>query len=250
MRYYIFLLIIFLNSCNKQNDNSFVKKVNPRDTFCLKEINEANRDIKNNKLVYCHYVGNIIWNDLRSEKEMKSLLGNYKIDFQNESSPCVIDTRLNYNCYCELMQEKIDNKFGKKFIQNLLNKSDSLWVLKNLDKTFEAGGIYGMWDKCALFPNDKTYSETNHTGLQDEFDKQIKYSNNYKIKSHHYSNATVDATVFVDRNGKALVEDISTNFFDYKTNQQNFNKKFETYFTKRQRILLKTINGRQPKLKV
>jgi len=228
---FFFLLIFALISCSKKENISFENSINQNDTVCLNEIKQAKSDIQNNKLVYCHYVGNIILNDLRGEKEMKILLSKYKIDFKNEGSPCVVEPNKIYNCYCEIMQEKITEKFGKKFIQKLLNKSDSLWTLKNLDKTFKTNGIYGTFDKCALFPNDKYYNETNHSGLQTVFDKKVNYPNNYKKKSHQYSNATIDATVFIDKNGIADVKDINTNYFDYKTKNQTLNKEFEKYFT-------------------
>lgn len=223
--------IFLLNSCGKEKV-SFLNKVNKNDTICLKEVNKANEDLIKGKLVYCHYVGNIIWNDLRAENEMKNLLMKYNIEFQNESSPCVIDPKINYHCYCELMQEKINEKHGKKFIESLLWKSDSLWVLKNLDKTFGTDEVYGSWDKCSLFPGDKFYNETNHSGLQDVFDKQINYPQNYKFKSHEYSNATIDATVLVYRNGNAKVIEINTNFYDFKTKKYDYNKNVKTSFEK------------------
>ncbi|MCQ9636668.1 hypothetical protein MP477_17055 [Chryseobacterium sp. WG23] len=130
------------------------------------------------------------------------------------------------------MEEEINEKYGKKFIKSLLYKADSLWVLKNIHKTFEMGGMNGAWDQCALFPGDKYYNESNHSALQEAFDKQITYAENYKSKSHQYSNATVYADVSVDKNGKAKVTDINVQFFDYLTRQQNFNKNSEKNFVK------------------
>ncbi len=204
--------------------------VNPNDTICNKELEQAKKDLIYNKLVYCNYTGAPIRKLLRSEREMDSMLAIHKIKFQNESSPCVINEKVNYHCYCELMQEKINEKFGEKFIDSLLFIADSLHVLKNLDKTYYNGSLVGSWEKPALFPGDKYYDERNHSGLQDAFDSKVIYPKDYKYSSDSNSIAFLQVYLDIDRNGNAKIYDFHVEFFDNKTKEKDFNKKYWDYF--------------------
>jgi hypothetical protein len=87
----ILLITLLLFSCRQDNQKSVEQTVRPSDTTCLKEISKAKADLVNHKLVFCNYVGNIIWQPLRSEKEMDSLLNLHNIRYENESVPHVRD---------------------------------------------------------------------------------------------------------------------------------------------------------------
>lgn len=227
---YSLIAILLLFSCNDSSKKSVRETVNPEDTVCIKEISEAEKDIKSNKLSYCNYVGNIGFHALRAEKEMDSLLKFNKVSFQNESSPCIVENNKKYHCYCEIMQEEIDKRFGKNYIDSLLNKADSLHVLKNLDKTYYNGSMYGSWDKCALFPGDTRYDEGNHEGLQKAFNDKVIYPKNYRYSDPKNSLTFLQVYLDVDRNGNAKIYDYHIEFYDIKTKEKNYNKQFWDYF--------------------
>ena len=218
-----------LLSCTKQQHKSIKDSVHPSDVGCKKELREAQADIDNNKLVYCHYSGNIGFWPLRAQKEMDSLLRKFKIDYQNESSPCLVEENRNYHCYCELMQEEIEKKFGHGFTDSLLSVSDSLHVLKNLDKEYYNGSLYGSWDKPALFPGDSKYDEINHDGLQKAFDREIKYPKDYRFSDPENSLTFLQVYFTVDRYGNAKITDHHIEFYDTKTKEKNYNAKHWDY---------------------
>ncbi|MEC4005822.1 hypothetical protein OX283_014215 [Flavobacterium sp. SUN052] len=224
----VILIIVFFISCDKRK--SVYDSVNPKDSVCIKELEDAEKDLRNNKLVYCNYTGNIGFHALRAEKQMDSLLKIKNIEFQNESSPCVVDEKLNYHCYCELMQEKINEKFGSKFIDSLLFKADSIYILKHLDEVFYNGSLIGSWDKPALFPGDKYYDEHNHSGLQKEFDSKVEYEKDYRYLNGENSLAFLQVYLDIDRNGNAKIYDYHIDFFDYSKKESGFNKKYWEYF--------------------
>ena len=224
------LIIVLLVSCNKKK--SVYDSINPKDTACIKELQNAEIDLKNNKLVYCNYTGSPGFHPLRAEKEMDSLLKIKNIEFQNESSPCVVNEKLNYHCYCELMQEKINEKFGNKFIDSLLFKADSIHILKHLNEIYYNGSLNGSWDKPALYPGDKYYDERNHSGLQKEFDSKVEYQKDYRYLNGENSLAFLQVYLDIDRNGNAKIYDYHIEFFDYTTKESDFNKKYWEYFKK------------------
>ena len=147
----VLFVIISLISCNHKGKKQIEDRVKSTDTTCLEEIKRAKSEIKKNKLTYCHYAGNILFQPLRGEREMDSLLKLYKVSYENELSPCIIDKDKNYHCYCELMQEQIDKKFGNKFTDSLLYVADSLYISKHLKDTFDYGAAFIEWDKPPMF---------------------------------------------------------------------------------------------------
>lgn len=233
-------------SCNQNKKKSVVDSVHPSDTDCIKELNEAKKDIKNKKIVYCKYVGNISFRPLRAEREMDSLLNLQNIEFQNESSPCVVEENRNYHCYCELMQEKIEEKFGKKFIDSLLYIADDIYISKKLDKTFD----YTEFDKCALFPGDKTYDYSNHNGLQEQFDKIVKYPKNYKYtECKEGCWAIIQIDIEVNEFGGAKVKSVVFETFNSDTKEENYNTEFNDYFKKTAITLIESTKWIPAKIK-
>ena len=117
-------------------------KIHPNDKECFKELRLAKNDIFNNKVVYCNYVGNVGWHSLRAEKQMDSLLNKFKMKYQNESSPCVVEENRNYHCYCDFMQEKINEKYGEKFIDSLLYIADDIYISKKLNEVYDYNQLH------------------------------------------------------------------------------------------------------------
>jgi hypothetical protein len=226
----ILLITLPLFSCREGNKKSVEQTVHPGDKICLKEISKAKKDLLNDKLVFCNYVGNIIWQPLRAEKEIDSLLKLHNIGYEDESSPCIIQENRNYHCYCEYMQEQINLKYGDKFTDSLLSLADSLFILKNLDKTYDNGSTANSWDKPPVFPGDSSYDQTNHSGLQKEFDKVVNYPKNYRYKKGENSMAMLQFYLDIDQNGKAKITNTKYILWNDKTKEENYNKEYYAYF--------------------
>ena len=227
---FLLALIVTVTACNDKKKESVEDNVHPTDTNCIEEIAKAKTDLKSNKLIYCNYVGNVVWQVLRAENELQSLLKQNGIEYQNESSPCVIQDNRNYHCYCEFMQEKINEKFGDKFTDSLLYIADSLWITKNRERVFDCGSASSCWDKPAIFPGDVAYDQTNHSGLQKVFEKFVKYPADYRLKKGENAMAMLQVSLDIDENGKAIVTDAQFIFWDNKTKEKDYNKKHWDYF--------------------
>lgn len=204
---FLLTLILTIAACTHKKKKSVEDNVHPSDTTCIKEITQAKTDLKNNKLVYCNYVGNIVWQALRAENEMQGLLKQNGIEYQDESSPCVIQESRNYHCYCEFMQEKINEKFGNKYTDSLLYIADSLWIMKNRDRVFDCGSERSCWDKPAIFPGDSTYDQTNHSGLQLTFEKNFIYPKDYYFSDSIDLPIMLQVYLFIDEKGNAKIND-------------------------------------------
>lgn len=228
------ILITCLVSCKYNKDLG--RDVDSRDTTCIKELEEAERDFAANKITYCHYIGNLIFNDLRSKKEMTQLLEKYKIDFRNEGSSCIVYEDQSEYCYCEFMESKIKKRFGDKFIDSLLVEADELYLKKNIDSTFN----YFICDSRPMYPGDMDYSRDEQSDvLQKEIDAVLTYPEGYVKRPNYDVAAYVNVSFDVDKQGNAKI----TYFhfvFDNKANE-----KFISYLEKQITSNIKKRDGSQ-----
>jgi hypothetical protein len=227
----LLVLIIITFSC-KQADNkkSRIEYIIPEtDTACRKEIDKAKKDFKKGELVYCNF--HVL---LRCESELTELLEHYDIKFENINIRELYINGQTNNCYCDYMKEQIEDIHGPKFADSLLNIADSMYISKNLDKTYE----YDAWDKPPLFPGDTTLNPTDHSGLQQEFENRISYPANYKYKADKKSMAMIKVNLFVDIHGNAKVSECQFVFWNNKTRKEDFNQEFYPEF---KRILIPLI---------
>lgn len=213
----ILFLIIFTASCRQPDKKvSQFDNIPKSDTTCLKEHEKAKKDFNKGKLIYCNYTQ---FPRVRCEKEMAQLLEKYNIPFKNEYASDVIIRGQTDGCYCDFMQEQIENQHGKKFIDSLLYIADSIYISKNLDKTYD----YSSWDKPPVFPGDKKLDPTNHSGLQTEFEKLALYPSNYEYKTDSNSMAMVKIYLDLDEYGNAKADIAEFIFWNYKTKKDGFN---------------------------
>lgn len=222
----ILVLIILIASCRQSSKKvSRFEDVSKSDATCLKELEKAKNDFRKGKLIYCNYIQ---FPRLRSEIEMVALLEKYNISFKNEvASDLVIEGKTD-GCYCGYMQEQIESKYSKKFIDSILYIADSIYILKNLDKTYD----YSDWDKPPVFPGDKELDPTNHSGLQSEFENLIAYPRNYKYKADGNSMAMIKIYLDIDEQGNASIDDHEFIFWNSKTKEEDYNKDINKAFEK------------------
>ncbi|MDX6183800.1 hypothetical protein SGQ44_15855 [Flavobacterium sp. Fl-77] len=230
MKTFLFIfLCITLTSCKFENkpQGSFFEFVSESDTTCLKEIAEAKKELENGKLTYCHYSGNIINHYLRSEKELIEVLKENNIDFRNEGSSCVVYENQTEHCYCELMEEKINQKYGEKFVDSLLNIADEKYLIKHINDTMH----YAKCDRRPNYPNDKDDSEDEYSEvMQKEIDDAINYPKGYIKRPNYDVSAFVNISFYVDKNGNAKITYFSF-YFDIKSNHK-LEKHFESELKK------------------
>lgn len=229
---FIFLCIT-LTSCKFENKpkDSFSESVSQADTTCLKEIAEAKNDLEKGKLTYCHYSGNLIHHYLRSEKELIELLKENNIDFRNEGSSCIKYKNQTEHCYCKLMEEKINEKYGEKFVDSLLNIADEKYLNKHINDTMH----YAECDIRPNYPNDKDDSDDEYSDvMQNEIDNSIIYPKDYIQKSNNDVSAFVDIFFYVDKYGNAKIRHFGF-IFDTESNH-----KFEKYFESELIKIIKT----------
>lgn len=235
MRYFFFLTIYIatLYSCSRTTkQESRFANISNADTTCLKEIKKAKSDIQKGKLTFCHFAGSMLFQSLRNSKEMDSLLKRFGIGYKEEITSDVIFGDQTQGCYCDFMKEQVDNKFGKSFIDSLLNVSDSLYVQNNINDTF----YYANCDTRPNYPNDNDTNPDEYSEVfQSDFDRSIKYPAGYIKRPNYDSSAFVDVHLYVDKAGHAVI----TGYwfvFDIKANHQ-----YENYFEKEvEKIMKKT----------
>lgn len=214
----LILICITFISCDfvkKQNKSKF-DNISKEDTTCIKDINDAKIDIQKGKLIYCYTMGDLLYHGLRSEKELTLALKQNNIEFRG-----VIVSDVEYenqtHCYCEFMEEKIQEKYGKRFIDSILVLSDKLYLKNSINDTL----YYADCDKYPNYPNenseyqDEEYSEV----LQNELEKKITYSKGYIKKKKHDDSAFVDIHFYVNKKGEAKILSFWFRFY-VETNQK------------------------------
>lgn len=218
--FFLTAFIVTLYSCRTKTKSRF-DDVSKTDTTCLKAVKKAKTDVQNGKLTFCHFAGNMLYVPLRSGNEMDSLLNNFGIGYKEEMTSDVIFEGQTQGCYCDFMKEQIDNKFGKTFIDSLLNVSDSLYVQNNINDTF----YYANCDTRPNYPTDTdTHPDEFSEIFQKDFEKNIKYPAGYIKRPNYDSSAFVDVHLYVDKSGNTIITGYWF-LFDMKTNH-----KYEKYF--------------------
>lgn len=236
----ILICIIFI-SCDfvkKQNKSKF-DNISKKDTTCLKDIKDAKLDIQKGKLVYCYNVGSLTYHSLRSEKELTSILKQNNIEFRNVASSDIAYENQT-ECYCPLMEEKIIEKYGKKFIDSILVLSDKLYLKNSINDTL----YYADCDTRPNYPNDKSeYQDEFSEVLQKELETEIVYPKGYIKKRKNDDSAFVDIHFYVNKKGESKILGFWF-IFDVKTNHK-FEKDLKTQIKK----YLKTENWKPAQIR-
>lgn len=213
----LILICLTLVSCDfvkKQNKSKF-DNISEKDTTCLNDVKDAKNDIKKGKLVYCYTMGGLLYHGLRSEKELTFVLKQNNIEFRG----IVVSDVENENqthCYCSFMEEKIIEKYGKKFIDSLLIVSDKLYVKNSINDTL----YYANCDKRPNYPNDKSDAEDEYSeALQKELETKIAYPKGYKNRRNNNDSAFVDLYFFVNKKGESKITGYWF-LFDVKANHK------------------------------
>ena len=227
----IILLVAFpfLICCNKKQEQKDTAKTNDsifaynqsetkkEDTVCLNEEKRAEKDIKNEKLVYFYFRGKTKM--FRSNKEMKTLLSAYNIEMDSALVYCIPNLNgFKRNCYASKMRIAIEKKYGNEFINSLRNLAEIQFVINNPNLVFS----YSECDTLSRYPNTKNYSDYLKKPEED-FNKQFTYPKDYEYKTGKYFSST-SVHFVLDKNGK--IKDIETdcNFINPENN------KFAEYF--------------------
>lgn len=239
------LLVIFsiLVSCNKkqeQKENEKVviynvdelfknksKNVKIIDTSCINQEKRALADIKNGKLVHFYFIGMTM--SYRSNKEMKQILSKYNIQLDSALTYCIpMPKGFRRNCYAMLMNHKIEEKYGDKFIDSLRVLAEKQFVINNPNYVFP---FYDC-DTISRYPGTKNYSDFFDKPEKD-FLKQFVYPKGYQHKNEKKISST-EVSFILNKNGTIsnIVTDCSfanskNEKFDkyFKTNAENFVKK-------------------------
>ena len=228
MKYLIYFFLGAQIACNNSSKGDGFRSVPKTDTTCINAISKAKSDIENGKLSYCHGHKILYISGLRSSSELDSLLQTSGIKTDVAYSDIVSTDKVyegqTQGCYCDYMRYYIDRKYGKNFIDSLVELSDSFFVVDNINDTLYSPS----WDTKPNYPDSqdtvdlRDFSET----LQEDIDSVLTYPKGYKKRPDVNTNAYVDINFVVDKLGRATI-----NSFDFTLDLKN-NLKYKKYFEK------------------
>ena len=119
------------------------KRQNPKrkiiviDTICPFAINEAQKHIKNDSLVYYSrsYTPEVV-------EELKILLKPYRVFPEYRSTSCILPPEgFSDNCYGKTMDNEIAKRFGENWIDSMQRVALKNYIIKNPDKPYIEDGI-------------------------------------------------------------------------------------------------------------
>lgn len=108
----------------------YIEHPQTSDKICLKDIARAKKDIEIGDLVFTMPYGEGNYN-LRSEKYIRELCKRYHLAFRFEMVSDVINKEGRKGCYEAFMDKKIDQKYGLKFRQFILEEADLMLIKSN-----------------------------------------------------------------------------------------------------------------------
>ena len=123
-------------------NETLIGKVDTRDNHCFSEIERAKKDFAEENRTYYDYKG--FGSKTRNidffQKEIENLKMKYELVLVGCSSITLTTKTFipRDNCYRSCMDKLVMDKYGKDFFDKLDSKSDSLYVLSNLDKVFSS----------------------------------------------------------------------------------------------------------------
>ncbi|NIG56959.1 hypothetical protein [Chitinophaga sp. Cy-1792] len=224
---FIIPVLLFACSTNSSERDGDLHTFSSKDTTCPKARLQAEQDFRNGKMMYSFYETFTI-DIMRNEEEMKEQLKFFDISDTTEIISDVM-TFQKQGCYGKRMKELIGERYGKNFIDSLLNVSDSIFLTRHINDTMYSWGC----DTPAIYPGD-TIKNTFLSILQQQFAGKVKYPAGYKRGNSTYSSGEVEIQFIVNKTGQAIITGYSFKF-DVKENHQ-----YETYFKKKITAIIKT----------
>jgi hypothetical protein len=156
----------------------------------------------------------------RNESELITELKKCNITYRAESTSDVI-TDQTEGCYCDFMSDKISERYGNNFIDSILNVSDSIYLVNNINDTIS----YTNCDSWPHYPNDPDSSNSEQSSVfQEQCDSMIRYPAGYMKKIDPNGSAFVNIYFVITKIGEATIVGYHFLF------SADSNKKYEVYF--------------------
>jgi hypothetical protein len=198
--------ILAFNCCTNSDKKSKFDNIRSTDTTCIKAVKRAKEDISKGGLSLCYDAGSLLYEPLRCEKEIDSLLTLFGIGYRSFMTSDVVYEGQTQECYGDYMNEVILRRFGNHFIDSIMYKADSIFVSKNPNKVFND-------DDCETdpaFPGDSSDDNRNfNRGLQIAFDSKATYPDGYIRKAPNDRLGFVNLSLLIDKQGNAEIQQFS-----------------------------------------
>ena len=223
LRYLLLTLIAipFLASGQDENEriyqselHKYVLSPNENDSLCLNDINRAQKDIANGKVVFTQEIG-FLYGQIRYEKELKFLCKKAGLVYDVELISDVEFEGQTQGCYAYYMDNFINEKYGPKYKSQLHRKADSLFI----ENVIEGDRIVEYWD-CDERPR-----------LPDEKERSTDYLPSINISQLDIKENKTEygGWPFIDLEFIVNTDSILSNFqIRYFNAQLQENKKYQT----------------------
>ena len=171
----------------RENIQTYIHKVDNRDSLCLREIALAKSQIDSGKIVFTLKTGEGSYNT-RQSKRLKELCKKYSLKFgYDEIEDSFSNEYERPGCYGAFMDEAIEKKFGNGFRKKLLREADELIIANN--DTVDAY-------ECDILP--EIYGlETNNVIYLSAKGLNVK-------KNKHGQFISLDMHLYLDKSGKPI----------------------------------------------
>lgn len=211
--------------------DTYIGKVDTRDSNCFSEIENAKKDFGRGNFTYYNYLGHGS-RTFRSmdifQNEIEKLGMKYELVMVGCTGGTLIAKSFipRSDCYKDCMSQLVNEYYGKAFFEKLEEKCDSLYVVANIDKVFEPESVdmHLIRYKKSL---GKDYS-AQFSDVKKELSDIMVYPDDFKYKNEEYYSST-SCYFTIRKDGK--ISDLSLT----STFQNKYNYKFRKYFEEKLR---------------
>lgn len=209
----ILILFLTISACQQKSgyqiDCEFAEK-------------QAQNDFKYKNFIWTDFLG-LEFDDF-GRSEFVQLLQQKEIKHKTIGISCVVDGNQKFeNCYERKMNQLLNSKFGKNFIDSLKTEARKMYVLKRKDSVFS----FEYCDQTSRHPYTKDYNE-QFSLSDEEFFKNFVYPSNYIKRLNDKDYYSYTEVYFI------LMKDGTCKNFEVQSYFQNTkNKIFENSFNQK-----------------
>lgn len=170
-----------------KSDENQMSNISNSDSTCINDINRAQVDIGKGKITFCTPIG-FMFGMIRFENELKQLVKEHNLLFENDYYSDVIFENSTQGCYCSIMAKHIEEKYAFDFRRRMYEQADSLFLARTVNNKKIVESYF-----CDIPPGPNDQGPIEYLYLKVQMDS---IDSNIHIENEVYLN--IDFTVELD----------------------------------------------------
>lgn len=184
------LLVLICVGCSNKREKRL-----SGEGVCRSGKEQALMDIRKDKIIYCNVLDPMV-PPIKYKSEMTDLLLKQGIvvqDLNNYREPG--------SSYCECMVEEITKRFGRYYIDSLIQLAAEKYFIKHTNDTID----HEDCDTYPAYPGSKEEGSDNEL-FQSRFNAQVRYPKGYRNRNDSASRDVMFIHLIVEKTGEIRID--------------------------------------------